>query len=364
VLLVTCTRGLEDITERELKELGMKVRERFFGKVLVEGWVEEAVLLNFAARTINRVFLLLYNGTAETLDQIYRKAREIEWEEFITENMSFGVEAKRVGKHSFSSPDIASEVGRAVIERVQEKAGFRPRVFLRDPDLKVYAELNRKRLFIGIDTSGESLHMRRYRVYQHPAPIQPTLASALLLLAGKPEKLLDPFCGSGTIVIEAARMLRNIPQSRSFAFQRIPLFSGILEEMKRRWKTSGERYELRGFDLCEKHVRGAVKNAKNAGVGDTVSFWVGDACKKESYPEEIGTVVTNPPYGLRIASKKFIEKIYEKFTRTLADLGFERLVLITGEPYFLRAAEKAGLQLTEKRSVIYGSLPALVLVYS
>ena len=362
MLLITCHRGLEEVSERELKEFGLKVEEKLFGKIIAKGKEKDAVELNYYARTINRVIFLLWFGIFEDLEDIEEKTCRIPWEDYIEREKTFGVEAKRVGKHSFTSMELAMLVGRAVMKRIEKEKGFRPRVFLEDPDIIVYAEVNRERLFLGIDTTGDSLHMRGYRVYQHPAPISPSLASSLLYIAGKPKRVIDPFCGSGTIPIENVLMHWNIPKIwRNFAFEKIEKFREIFEKIKERKPKIEESFGY-GFEKFKKHVEGAKRNAESAGVSEATEFWVGDATNLESYRGDFETIVTNPPYGLRIASKRMIEKLYDRFAKVVKEIGSE-LVLITGEPYFIKAAEKAKLELVEKKNIIYGSLPALILHY-
>jgi len=345
---VTVERGAEDLVAKDLLEnfRGIEIlREKEFrGKVFFRGREEHIFLMNFSARSINRLILvLLHTRNIGSLNLIYKHIKEIEWSSYIDAEQTFAVKATRVGSHNFTSLDIARVSGSAIIEAFQEETGRRLRVNLSKPDVVVHVEMINDHLLVGIDTTGPSLHMRRYRVYNHPMPLKTTLAYLLVRLSGwnpNEEKLLDPMCGGGTIPIEAALWARNIPINRfrknEYLFYNLKfLHLEKAEKIAKQLLSKETRKELHllGMDISEEHIKGARMNAKNALVADTIIFTQGDArlLDKQFSSESINVIVTNPPYNLRPRLKLY--DLYEKFLaaawKILADRG--RMVIITSE---------------------------------
>jgi len=246
--------------------------------------------------------------------------------------------------------------GQAVIDSYMDSKGVRLKVNLDEPDIIIRVDVIQNEIYVGLDTTGDdALHKRWYRVYQHPAPLNTAIASAMIRLARwKPDKILfDPMCGGGTIPIEAALMAKGIPigKNREFAFFKI---FGRTEPVYREKRVDMEIY---GMEKFKKHVLGAIKNAEEAGVSDVIKFFRGDATslKLDFMPE---VVITNPPYGLRIGSKKIIERLYDGFLNSLRN-NMEKgiIVVITAEYDVLR--EKAlfyGYEIKEEIDVRYGNL--------
>lgn len=327
----TTERGLEDIAAADLKaHFNINpVTNKLKGKIFFDGTIELIPLLNFAARSINRVVILLgYERNISTLRQIKEVTNEIDWSQFISRNQTFAVKSVRVGVHDFTSLDISRVVGETIINNIK-RTGLHVKVNLSDPDVKVIAELINDNFIIGIDTSGLSLHIRRYRIYNHPMSLRTTLAYLLIRLSNwsKEETLLDPTCGGGTIPIEAALFARNIPpvkfRKNAYAFYKLRIIDHetIVNIKNRVMKLIDTNLQLNiyGLDINPHHIEGSKINAKNAGVDDTIVFVRGNAEYLSSYfkPNSINKIVTNPPYKLPNRSK--LIRFYHKFTSSVLD---------------------------------------------
>ncbi|RLG47958.1 MAG: class I SAM-dependent RNA methyltransferase [Thermoproteota archaeon] len=363
----TATLGLEDIVAREIEGLTGTRCEVDINKVFFSGDLELIPKLNYLSRCANRIFILLLRERFEDINDIYSHSRSISLSDYVEPDQTFAVRATRHGFHDFTSLDVARVVGQAIIDSYLDERGSRLKVNLENPDVEVQALVRDDELILGFNTSGEALAKRGYRVYQHPAPIKPTIACCLLILSGwRPSSsLLDPMCGGGTIPIEAALMARNIPPGsfrRNFAFEKFrfldpSLFLEVKEEASVHVNT--EKYEITGIEKYKNHVNGAIMNAKSAGVIDTVKIIQADATKWDYKPKP-EFIVTNPPYGLRIASKRATLRLYRGFSERVKELEGTKMVLIVGNNWF---EEIFPLEPTEKREILYGNLRCFVLKY-
>ncbi len=357
LLIASCTRGLEDICAREIERLGGRVKFCKIGRVFFEGSEELIYKICYCARTVEKLFLFLHKGLVSDLNDAYKVAREIELP-FSMENLTFGVETHRVGRHDFRSIDVSAAVGKAIKEKYDAK------VYLDDPDVKFFCWLINDELTIAIDLTGTALHRRNYRVYQHPAPLNPCIASSLLYLAKFKQELLDPFCGSGTILIEAALMLCNVPPGKfrkvGYRFERLPIydkekFEKIKEKASK--KVKERKGLLIGIEKFQKHINGAIENARSAHVENLIKFYCNDATRlhKLNLPK-INLIVTNPPYGLRVANLRKIFELYEKFFKSLSKYNNNARLL------FLCPHELEIEGLRKLRSIMYGDLRTYIYI--
>ncbi len=371
----TTIRGLEDVCAREVKSiLGLpELPELGRGRIFFEAPVEAVYELNLWARTMHKLFLLLYKGRFESLKDIYRAARGLDYTGIIRPGQSFAVRAERVGQHDFTSMDVASAVGQAVIDSYRAARGVRLKVNLDEPDVEIHAFVRDDELLIGLNTTGPSLHKRGYRVFKHPAALRTSMAAAMLYLSGWDGRgvLLDPMCGGGTIPIEGALMARLVPpgafRKLDFAFLRLPMFDE--EEFSRRVedalaRSRREVFDIIGMDKFRAYIDGALRNARSAGVEDTIRFLVGDATRLADYLDlEPTHVVVNPPYGIRMRLRG-LKRLYRAFLTSLTDItGSCRLVVITSaRGTFRRALGDAGIEVLEERKVMHGELLASIFV--
>jgi tRNA (guanine6-N2)-methyltransferase len=368
----TLPPGLEEVSAKEIESLGGKITEVRYGKgrVFFEGDVELMVRLNYLARTVERIMILMTVEKFNNLDDIYRIVKNLDFT-WIKPNQSFAIRPLRVGEHDFTSLDVGRVAGQAVIDSYREAKGVRLKVNLDEPDVIIRVDVIFDEVYVGIDTTGdEALHKRGYRVYDHPAPLNPAIASSLVILSGwNPSKsLLDPMCGSGTILIESAMMGRNIPPQKfrkeKFLFVNV-YGEDILREVAESALSNENNIRMRliGVERFRKHVKGARMNANFAGVGDTIEFVQGDATKL--CLDEVDVAITNPPYGLRIARKGVIEKLYDGFLRLAKEVVRDKIVVITAETRIFREkALKHEYEIERELKVKYGGLDTIVFILS
>jgi len=344
--LSTTVIGLEDLTAEEIKEFGGKIVDTKKGKVLFEGDETLIYALNYGAKRVFRVCILLSQGKVYSLKDVRRYIRDAEF--CIRSN--FAVRTTRKGEHNFTSMDVNAVVGEEILKKCPDA-----RVNLDDPDITFLCWLDGNDFIFTIDTTGESLHRRGYRIYQHPAPINPVLASLMLRFAGwKGERLVDPFCGSGTILIEAYHNYNNVPNKfREFQFRKVPYYNESLwREIKDELdhKVTDKSLELIGVEKFEKHIKGCLKNGRNAGV--SLRCIKGEAEKLHKYVNFAPYIITNPPFGLRIGSKKKIFKLYENFALELEE-HFSGTIFTLIIPY---SKFEVYFDVLEKRNILYGDL--------
>ena len=360
----TTPPGIEDIAAEEIANLCGAITDikKDKGRIFFSASIKDIPKLNYCARCTERFVLLLKRGNLISLNDLYLEIKEIDFE-FLNEK-SFAIRSMRTGSHEFTSMDIARVAGQAVIDSFMEQYGKRLKVNLNNPDVIVRVDVIEDEYLVGIDTTGDSaLHKRWWRVYNHPAHLNSTIAVAMLKLAewksGK--SLLDPMCGSGTILIEAALMALGIApgKNREFAFSKLHDFSKFYE-----FNSCEDKFdqigEIRGIEKFRKHVEGAKRNAENAGVSNLINFDVGDVKDvKGSYE----CIVTNPPYGLRIARKGVIKKLYDTLCKTLKRCLIGKAVLITSEDKVMeKCLKENSLKVEHERYVKYGGLLTKIFV--
>jgi len=363
-ILLTTMVGLEETALKHARDaFGLKGKKLRNGRVIVEGNEEDVVRLNYAGRAFERVMILLdvVEGV-ETLEDVYRAVKNQELGEFFGPGKTFACRSDRMGEHPFTSLDIERTAGQAVVDYFQETTGKRIRANLANPDVIIRADLDGDRLYIALDTTGyEALHRRGYRVYDHPAALNAALAASMILESEwqPTEKILDPFVGGGTILIEAALWARRVPwfRFRDFLFERAGFFDDALISEVREELAEQENdvdIDAIGIELFEKHIRGAKKNAESAGVSNTIVFKKGDAARLE---ERADVVVTNPPYGNRIANPRVVHRLYNDFAKRAAELGIPRITTITSRWKWMEGAlTSAGYNIEKSKFVLYGKL--------
>ena len=372
-IILTCPIGLEDVVEKDLIEWGIKEEDiylfpfGFRGRVFAEVKdYQEACNLAYFLHSINRVFIYLgvfeVKQSLEGLEQIKEVAFNLEdIENFLDISKTFAVRCSRRGKHEYHSPDVEKYAGAGIVERYISKYGKRPRVNLENPDILLRFDLHNENLVVGLDLVGyESLNKRGYRIYKHPAPIKGPIAYGMLRLIDWKfeESLVDPMCGGGTIPIEAALYGLNYPAG--FLRKENFLFWKIFENVKLKdFQFRNVSLSLFGFDKFKKHVDGAKLNAEKAKVLNFINFDVVDVSDLSKKIFKVDVVLTNPPYGLRIANPLETEKVYNNFfkesKKILSEKG--RIGFITSRDDLVhRYISKYGFNLVHKRSIYHGKL--------
>jgi len=371
--------GLEGMLCDELAELGFSARPILPGKVLLSSDEEGVVWLNYCSRLAHRFVILLADAEIDPRDlsSVGRAAFQVDWSSWFSPDRTFAVRAVRVGEHSFRSPDVAAEVGAAVVRHFLSSCGRRIRANLRRPDVLIRAYVSGRRMLLGIDTTGESLHRRGYRRYQHRASLSPTIGYALVRLTGwlsdpEGEVLVDPMCGGGTIPIEAVLAARRIPPGswrRGYPIGAISPLGWVdqsevfsrADEMALR----DLRPAVRASDVSPKHVAGAMVNALSAGAADSIDFTVADAADLARAHPRLSALATNPPYELRTGRNRRLPEVFSKMAEALSSLLSLRACFIVGGPA-MRKLEEAMSALRREVSirVLYGGVEARILAYS
>jgi len=376
--VVSCAAGFEPVVAEELRKLGHTPYYLKPAKlVLPEAGPDACPALNFYPRTVHRVYLLLGLGRAPTLQDVRALAQAVSFHAYLNPEQRFAVRAQRHGSHDFTSMDVAREVGSAVVERVQAHTGRRIRADLDTPDVEIMAELSDDQLLLLLNTSGPPLHRRHHRAFQHFAPLLPTLAAALLRLSSFPDNvdlLIDPMAGGGTIPIEAALLARNVAPGLLLPEGQLALFRlSFLDHTA--WSRLRHRAErqvrprspvpILAADRYARNIRGMKANLEAMGVAADVTVCAGRAERMaylEQQPSGRWSIVTNPPYGLRLGDPRRIDRLYHDFARACARHGIAEVVALTPRrDSWLEAFTQAGYRPTLVQPVRYGKLEAFAL---
>ena len=300
-LFVTCSRFLEELLAQELQELGFKeVKPAYCGVYVSDNSLEAIYKINYLSRIASRVQLPLRRFPCRDQRDLYQGALEVEWEKFVPAGKTIAIDANVSHKKLKHSLHAAQVVKDAICDRIRKKRGPRPSVDVKNPDVQLNLYISGDRATISFDTSGVPLFKRGLRSETVIAPLQETLAAAMLRLAGyNGQSLCDPCCGSGTILLEAAMMATRTPPGfyrAMWGFFHLPGFN------RRTWKQlradwDGERQPLTAtlFGI-DRDAKAAVENIRRAGF----SIEVEENDFQQVAPRPFDLIVTNPPYGKRL----------------------------------------------------------------
>ena len=337
VLMAPCHFGIEAMLKREIYDLGYDIESVEDGRVSFIGDEEAIVRANVQLRTAERILLKIGHFKAASFEELFQGIVALPWEEYIPEDGKFWVtKATSVKSKLYSAPDIQSIVKKAMVERMKQKykkewfeesgASYPVRIFLMKDIVTV-----------ALDTTGVPLHKRGYRTLTSKAPISETLAAAMLMISPwhKDRILLDPFCGSGTILIEAAMIAANIAPGLYRHFQAEEwenlISPSLWEEVKDEAKDEIDldiETSIQGYDIDPDMVDIARKNAARAGVDKLIHFQQ-RALKDTSHPKKYGFIITNPPYGERLEEKADLPELYTKIGEVYRSLDSWSLYVIT-----------------------------------
>lgn len=342
-VIATAAFGVEAIVAREVRALGYQDVRVDNGKVTFAADALGISRANLWLRSADRVFLKMGEFPALTFEELFEGTKALPWEEVLPPNACFPVIGKSVRSKLFSVPDCQAIVKKAIVERLKMK--YRKSWFEEDgPRFVIEVSLLKDVATLAIDTSGTGLHKRGYRQLASKAPLRETLAAALVQLSyWNAERLLvDPFCGSGTILIEAAMIGLNMAPglNRAFDSENWPWIPSDAWKRAREEALDAIRkdvnFRLLGYDIDGKVLRIARHNARLAGVDGYIDFHT-QAFDKFSTKRKYGCIITNPPYGERLGDKKEAERLYAQMGRHFRPLdtwslyvlspyeGFERL---------------------------------------
>lgn len=351
-LMAPCHFGLEAVLKKEIIDLGYNVVKVEDGKVTFEGDAETICRANICLRTAERILLKTGEFKAVTFEELFQGTKDIPWENYIPKNGKFWVtKANSINSKLFSSSDIQSIVKKAIVERL--KTVYKTDWFQEDGnEYPIRISIMKDVVTIGLDTTGSSLHKRGYRPAAGKAPISETLAAALILLTPwkKDRIFVDPFCGSGTFVIEAAMIAANIAPGlkRHFTAEKWTNLIDSEEWENVRTEAIEEQktdisVDIQGYDIDNDVIKIARENAKSAGVEKLIHLQQREVADL-SHPKKYGFIVTNPPYGERLEEKEALPAIYQAFGESFKALDSWSAYVITSfeqtEKYFGRKADK------------------------
>lgn len=352
--------GLEDVLAEELIALGANNLEIGKRMVSFDGDLALMYKANIHCRTALRVLRPVYEFKAKNTDEIYKKVKAMNWYEHLTEDSTFAIDAITFSDYFTHSKFVAYRVKDAIVDYFMQKMGKRPSVDVKNPDLFINFHIAHDKCTLSFDSSGESLHKRGYRVEQTEAPLNEVLAAGMILKTGwrGESDFIDPMCGSGTLLIEAAMIAMNIPPGiyrQHFSFEKWKNFNAELFEMIYN-DDSGEReftHKIYGSDISADAINIAVKNIKSAGVEKYIDLKVLPFEKYTEVPAQEGILVTNPPYGERIKPED-LTGLYEKIGERLKHVftGYSAWIL----SYKKECFDKIGLKPSKKIQLVNGSL--------
>lgn len=357
--IAPCHFGLEAVLKKEIANLGYAVTKVEDGKVAFTGGSSAICRSNIFLRTTERILLKVGSFKATTFDELFEKTKALPWEQFIPSDGKFWVtKATSIKSKLFSPSDIQSVMKKAMVERL--KSHYNTSWFKEDgAKFPVRVTIMKDEVTIGIDTSGNSLHKRGYRLATVKAPITETLAAALIMLTpwNKDRILADPFCGSGTFPIEAALIGANIAPglNRSFIAE-----DWIHMIPKKEWYDAVNEAEdliirdlkmdIQGYDISNNAIKAAMENARNAGVDHLIHFQR-RALAQFSHRKKYGFIITNPPYGKRLDGIDDISSLYSEIGKVYQSLDCWSMYLITA---YEQAEKYIGKKATKNRKIYNG----------
>lgn len=379
-LFVSCPKGIEQLLQQELVELGVDDFSQTVGGVHCKGEFYHVYTICLHSRLANRVIWVLEQATVSSKDDIYRVAKKIHWNLCFTLQKTFAVDFKGTNDFIDHTNYGALVIKDAIVDHFKEEFGERPNVDGDNPDVQLYAHLRREKLLIGVDVSGGSLHRRGYRLEGAKAPLKENLAAALLIRAGyQPQDeriLIDPFCGSGTLLIEGLLLKLGIAPNvnrERFGFEQLLRFQSapwqaIKEAAKLQQKEalteaiSAGVILAEGFDNDARSLDAAISNAKRAGVGELIQFTQQALVDFSIEPDHQPLLlVTNPPYGERLEERNALFPLYQLLGEKIRQYcqGYKACVL-SSDDYLLKAM---ALQKSKAYQLFNGAIAAQWLLF-
>jgi len=352
--------GLEEVLAGELIALGANNLQIGNRMVSFEGNLALMYKANICCRTALRILKPIYKFEARNTDDIYKKVKAMNWAEHLNEDSTFAIDAITFSEVFNHSRFVAYRVKDAIVDYFMQRTGKRPSVDVDNPDLLINFHVAHNTCTMSFDSSGESLHKRGYRVGQTEAPLNEVLAAGMIMKSGwkGDSDFVDPMCGSGTLLIEAALIATNTPPGvfrRRFAFEgwknfNQELFETIYNDDS---KERDFKFRIYGSDISGEAVDIAERNVKSAGMTKYIDLKVMPFEDYTKAPSDTGLLMTNPPYGERLKPEN-IEKLYETIGERLKHvfMGYQVWILSHKKECF----NKIGLKPSKKLALKNGSL--------
>lgn len=368
-MTATTLAGLEQVLAAELEDLDVEYIKVGTRAVTFSGNQRQMYEANLWCRTAIRILKPIRNFKARDEDDLYAQVQKIKWSDYLSLDQTFAINAA-VSHSTFEHSLFVSQLTKdAIVDQFRKATGKRPSVDTVRPDLRINLHMHENMVTLSLDSSGDSLHRRGYRLQTNVAPLNEVLAAGLIALSGwdKKSTFIDPMCGSGTILIEAAMLAQNIApglyRRDPYGFESWKDFNKELFEMI--WKTAEAKERqhpqatILGYDIDADYVDAARNNVENTGLEDVIKIEQADFFQTKA-PAEQGVLVMNPPYNERILSDD-IQLLYKNIGDTLKKnyQGFDAFVF-TGN---LEAAKNIGLKATRRTPLYNGPIECRLLKY-
>lgn len=366
--IVKTYHGLEEVLQTELQELGGEDVQVLNRACSFEGDLKTMYKVNLHCRTALRVLKPIYAFEAMDEHALYKKAYDIPWTNFLELHQTFAIDAIVNSPHFNHNKYVALKVKDAIVDQFRNKTGKRPSIDVNEPDIRFNVHISRSDVSISLDSSGSSLHRRGYRDPRHQAPLNEALAAGMVMLSGwtPDQPLLDPMCGTGTILVEAAMIARNIAPRMSrkyFAFMNWPDFDASLwEEVvdEARAAVNNVDFKIYGGDQAFQAVKIARDTLRRMGWSNEIKI---SKMPFDEYmkPAEEGVIITNPPYGVRMDSASIIstyQEIGDHLKKNYA--GWDAWIISSN----MQALKRVGLRPSRKITLFNGSLECKFMKFS
>ncbi|MCF6515065.1 class I SAM-dependent RNA methyltransferase [Lactobacillus sp. S2-2] len=334
-LAATCAAGIESIVSKELKNMGYEVKNDN-GIIYFNGTIEDIIKTNLWLRTADRILIIINQFEATSFTELFDNVYSIDWQELLSIDSEFPVNGRSKNSDLHSVPDIQKITKKAIVQKMSDFYHKRGRLQETGAKFDLETRINKNQVTMTLDTTGDSLFKRGYRVAKGEAPLKENMAAALIKLTNwNPIDMpfLDPMCGSGTIPIEAAMIARNIAPgfNRDFSFEKWEWVDDDLVQKLRDEADSKADYDsefkIFASDINETMIKYAKLNAQEAGLLHDINF---KQVSVQDFQTELinGVVVSNPPYGIRLDNEKSVNSLY-------SDLGKKFKPMKTWSKYFL-----------------------------
>lgn len=358
-LMATCASGIEALVGKELRELGYDVEVQN-GRVRFEGTIEDILKTNLWLRTADRIKIVVSEFEAKTFDSLFEQTKQINWDKLLPIDANFPVEGRSRNSQLHSVPDAQAIVKKAIVNQLSETYHRRTRLPETGAVYPIEVAINKDQVQLTLDTTGDSLFKRGYRIDKGGAPLKENMAAALVLLTSwKPDMpFVDPVCGSGTIPIEAALIGQNIAPgfNRNFICEKWDWVPDTVSEKLRDEADAQANYDAKlditGYDIDQNMINISKRNALEAGLGDLISFK--QMAVKDFKTDKLnGVIVANPPYGQRLSDQESVRKLYREMGVVYKPLKTWSKYILTSDLEFERFY---GGQATKKRKLYNGAL--------
>ncbi|MGM0409594.1 MAG: THUMP domain-containing class I SAM-dependent RNA methyltransferase [Bacillota bacterium] len=359
-IIASTTFGMEYVVKKEAQKLGFDNIELSNGRVQFKGSFKDIARANINLRSAERVYLLVGEFKATDFDILYEQTKKLNWAELMPKNAQFPVSGNSVNSTLHSVPTCQSIIKKAVVDNMKDS--YHKDWFKEDgPEYKIKFTIYKDKVSLMIDTSGSGLHKRGYRDLSTDAPLQETIAAGMIYLSrwNKDRVLIDPFCGSGTIPIEAAMIAKNQAPGlyRDFAAERWPIFpinawNEAKREARAKVKNDVEPRLIMGTDIDENVIGIARHHAEKANVSDLIHFQQ-KKFSDFSTSRKYGYIITNPPYGERLNNKDEVEKLYKMMGEKFKNLDTWSFYILTTHDDFEKLY---GKEASKRRKLYNGGL--------